>query len=316
MPAQSSRPPDAPPRPDASMWLLNQVMDHSLDEGYEEAAARRAAAGGNRPRTTRDRIWLGVGLLLAAFVMTAGAAQARVSAPEVAREREELLERVGSGTEEADRLQAEVDDLRDAVAEGRRVALTEEGGERAELIGLLAGAIAAGGPGLELVVDDAEGAGTGPGAGPREGSGFSDTGRVRDRDLQRVVNGLWAAGAEAVAINDRRLTSLSAIRTAGDAVLVDNRPLVPPYTVRAIGDGDALREAFEAGPAGATLRDLEGHFGIRVTITVRDEVRLPAAAGATTRSAVPVDPDAEPGDTGAREPGHDTEHDTEEDYTP
>ncbi|MQS07072.1 DUF881 domain-containing protein [Streptomyces alkaliphilus] len=312
MPAQSSRPPDATSRPDASMWLLNQVMDHSLDEGYEEAAARRAAAGGNHPRTLRDRVWLAVGLLLAAFVVTAGAAQARAGAPEVAREREELLERVRAGTEGADRLQAEVDGLRDAVAEGRRAALTEEGGERAELVGLLAGAIAVTGPGLELVVDDAEGAGTGSGAGPREGSGFSDTGRVRDRDLQRVVNGLWAAGAEAVAINDRRLTSLSAIRTAGDAVLVDNRPLVPPYTVQAIGDGEALREAFEAGPAGATLRDLRDHFGIRVTTGVRDELRLPAATGATTRYAVPVDPDAAPGDTGTRE----TDHDTEEDYTP
>ncbi|MGO1341870.1 MAG: DUF881 domain-containing protein, partial [Cellulosimicrobium funkei] len=60
-------------------------------------------------------------------------------------------------------------------------------------------------------------------------------------DLQRVVNALWAGGAEAVAINDQRLTGLSAIRSAGDAVLVDLQPLVGPYRVEAIGDPDAMR---------------------------------------------------------------------------
>ncbi|CAM5647734.1 membrane protein [Streptomyces purpurascens] len=55
--------------------------------------------------------------------------------------------------------------------------------------------------------------------------------------MQRVVNGLWESGAEAVSINGQRLTALSAMRAAGDAILVDNKPLVPPYTVLAVGAG-------------------------------------------------------------------------------
>ena len=39
--------------------------------------------------------------------------------------------------------------------------------------------------------------------------------RVLDVDLQGVVNGLWASGAEAIAVNGQRLTGLTTIRAAG-----------------------------------------------------------------------------------------------------
>ena len=43
-----------------------------------------------------------------------------------------------------------------------------------------------------------------------------------DPDLQKLVNGLWAAGAEAISINGQRLTNLSAIREAGEAITVNS----------------------------------------------------------------------------------------------
>lgn len=288
------------------MWLLNQVMDHPLDEGYDDAAARRAA-GQDPARPGGARLWLAAGLVLIALVVTLGAATTRASAPAAAQERAELIERVAEGTEEVERLQEDVDALRDFVAELRRTALQEKGGEQAELTALLAGAIAVTGPGLELLVDDAEGAGDGLGGGPRDGGGFADTGRLRDRDLQRVVNGLWEAGAEAVAVNGQRLTSLSAIRAAGDAILVDNRPLVPPYTLHAIGDGEALRTAFEASGGGSALRSLQDHYGIRATLAVRPELRLPAASSLTLRRATPLQPEpaGQTGPDGGERPDED-----------
>nr|WP_165988371.1 DUF881 domain-containing protein [Streptomyces sp. YIM 98790] len=271
------------------MWLLNQVMDHTLDEGYEQEAARRAAEG-RTGDTGRLRPWLIAGTLLIAMVITLGAAQARSSMPAVAKERRELTDRIERGTAEAERLQEEVDALRDELADREREALREEGGERAELTALLAGAVAVTGPGLEIVVDDAESVAQGL---PDGGRDDSDTGRVRDRDLQRIVNGLWASGAEAIAVNGQRLTALSAIRHAGEAVLVDNRPLVPPYTIRAIGDGPALRDAFEEFERNMssdllTLEELREYFGIRVETSVREELRLPASAGLTLRTAQPL----------------------------
>ncbi|MFI5793967.1 DUF881 domain-containing protein [Streptomyces sp. NPDC051677] len=276
-------------RPDASMSLLTNVMDHSLDDGYAEAAARKRADGaGGLPKTVRAKLGLAAGLVLAALVVTVGAAQARVAAPVVAKEREELIDRIDRETEAADKLESTVDKLRDDVSARQQKALKQSGGgDQADLVGILSGAVEVHGPGVKLVVDDAKEATTGGDGDPRETSGFSDTGRVRDRDMQRVVNGLWASGAEAVSINGQRLTALSAIRAAGDAILVDNKPLVPPYTVLAVGDGKNLSTRFQNSADGLYLNALQENYGIRTAISVAKDVRLPAAPSVIVRTAQP-----------------------------
>ncbi|MEU0212364.1 DUF881 domain-containing protein [Streptomyces canus] len=281
--------PTRPARPDASMSLLTNVMDHSLDDGYAEAAARKKAAGdGGLPKTLRARLGLAVGLVLAALVVTVGAAQARVAAPVVAKEREELIDRIDRETEAADKLEESVDRLRDDVSTRQREALRQSGDSgQADLVGILSGAVEVHGPGVKLVVNDAKEASTGGDGNPRETSGFSDTGRVRDRDMQRVVNGLWESGAEAVSINGQRLTALSAIRAAGDAILVDNKPLVPPYTVLAVGDGQRLSTRFQDSADGLYLHALQENYGIRTAISVEDDLRLPAAPSVIVRTAEP-----------------------------
>ncbi|MEV7234243.1 DUF881 domain-containing protein [Streptomyces sp. NPDC051020] len=301
----SQQPPDRstpspPARPDASMSLLTNVMDHSLDDGYAEATAKRKADGSAAmPRTLKAKLGLAAGLVLAAFVVTLGAAEARISAPVLAKERGELIQRIDTETSAADKLESQVDKARDDVGERQRKALEKHGGDQGQLVALLSGATAVKGPGVKLVVDDAKGTDQG-GGGPRETTGFTDTGRVRDRDMQRVVNGLWQSGAEAIAINGQRLTALSAIRAAGDAILVDNKPLVPPYTVLAVGDGKRLSTAFEDSADGQYLRALKDTFDIRTSMSVQDEVRLPAAPSLIVRTAEPKAADTGSGaaDTG------------------
>ena len=64
-----------------------------------------------------------------------------------------------------------------------------------------------------------------------------DKQRVLDLDLQKLVNGLWQVGAEAISINGQRLTSLSAIRDAGSSITVNF--VVPAralHRARPIGD--------------------------------------------------------------------------------
>ncbi|MFE5738657.1 DUF881 domain-containing protein [Streptomyces celluloflavus] len=289
----SQQPPDrsslrkSAARPDASMSLLTNVMDHSLDDGYAEAAARQSEAGvRGLPRTLRAKLGLAAGLVLAAIVVTVGAAQAQVAAPTLAKEREELINRIQKGTGAADKQQQRVDATRDAVGTMQRDALEKHGNDKAELLALLAGSTQVTGPGVKLVVDDAKEAGSGSG-GPRGSSSFSDTGRVRDRDMQRIVNGLWASGAEAISVNGQRLTSLSAIRAAGDAILVDNKPLVPPYTVLAVGDGQRLSTAFQDSADGQYLHVLQENYGVRTKISVEHEVTLPPAPSLIVRTAKP-----------------------------
>ncbi|MHC3472332.1 DUF881 domain-containing protein [Streptomyces sp. 7R007] len=281
--------PTRPSRPDASMFLLTNVMDHSLDDGYAEAAARKKAAGaGGMPKTLRARLGLAAGLVLAALVVTVGAAQARVAAPVVAKERQELIDRIDRETSAADKLEHSVDELRDDVSARQREALKHSGGsDQTELVSILSGAVAVHGPGVKLVVNDAKEASSGGNGNPRETDGFSDTGRVRDRDMQRVVNGLWESGAEAISINGQRLTALSAIRAAGDAILVDNRPLVPPYTVLAVGDGNRLSTRFQNSADGLYLHALQENYGIRTAISTESDLRLPAAPSVIVRTAQP-----------------------------
>ncbi|BFP56711.1 DUF881 domain-containing protein [Streptomyces sp. CMC78] len=287
-----------PARPDASMSLLNNVMDHSLDDGYAEASARRKADGSaGLPRTLKSKLGLAAGLVVAALVVTLGAAEARIAAPVVAKEREELIDRINAETQAADTLESSVDALRSDVSERQRKALEQHGGDQGELVALLAGATPVEGPGVKLVVDDAKNTDQG-GGGPRESSGFADTGRVRDRDMQRVVNGLWESGAEAIAINGQRLTALSAIRAAGDAILVDNRPLVPPYTVLAVGDGKELATAFRDSADGQYLQALKESFDIRTSISDQAKVQLPAAPSLIVRTAEPKAAGSGAADTG------------------
>lgn len=271
------------------MSLLTNVMDHSLDDGYAEAAARKKTEGaGGMPKTVRAKLGLAAGLVLAALVVTVGAANARIAAPVVAKERQELIDRIQRETSSADKLEGSVDTLRDDVSARQREALKKQGGgDQADLVGILSGAVAVHGPGVKLVVNDAKEATQGGDGDPRETNGFSDTGRVRDRDMQRVVNGLWESGAEAVSINGQRLTALSAIRAAGDAILVDNKPLVPPYTVLAVGDGERLSTRFQNSADGLYLHALQENYGIRNSISVDDDVRLSAAPSVIVRTAQP-----------------------------
>ncbi len=200
------------------MSLITNVMDHSLDDGYAEAAARKKSQGeGGLPKTLRAKLGLAAGLVLAALVVTLGAAQARVAAPVVAKERQELIDRIDKETADADRLETSVDQLRDDVSARQRAAPEGQrrqrgGGPGGPAVGRHRGAR----PRRQARRGRRQGGRRWRGrCQPREASGFSDTGRVRDRDMQRVVNGLWASGAEAISINGQRLTALSAIRGRG-----------------------------------------------------------------------------------------------------
>ncbi|MGA5821594.1 DUF881 domain-containing protein [Kitasatospora sp. NPDC094028] len=276
------------------MSLLTNVMDHGLDEGYAEAAAARGGARDSRiPRTARGLLTFGAGLALVGAVVTVGAVNAHKAEPTLAKERDALIHRINDSNGSADHLQKQVQDLRRKVDDTQQQALPSGDGDA----GAMAGAVGLGevtGPGVKLVLEDAAGTGLGGNVDPRAGQGFSNSGRLRDRDLQLVVNGLWGAGAEAVSINGQRLTALSAIRAAGEAVLVDNRPLVPPYTVLAIGDGPKVLDTFEGEMAGSYLRLLQEKYGIKSTLSAQKSLTLPAAVGVTLRSAQPATPEPTP----------------------
>lgn len=286
-----TNPPSVDPQRRAdSMLLLRDLVEGSLDEGYARAAARRQA--GEPP--SRRRLWLlTAGLVAVGLLLTTAYVQTRERAGTAAQAREALVDEVQSRQADNNRAQRQLDRLRADVTRAQRnaLAVTGEGSALADRLSRLEVSTGAGpvvGPGMVVRLRDASSDEQGADVDPRTDT--VDEGRVTDRDLQTVVNEVWAAGAEAVAINGQRLTSLSAIRSAGEAVLVDFRPLTPPYQISAIGDPASLRETFVAGFGGSYLEVLKG-YGIRYAVEDRDRLRLPASAGISLRYAVaPAEP--------------------------
>ena len=60
-------------------------------------------------------------------------------------------------------------------------------------------------------------------------------------DVQDALNNLQAGGAEAVAINDRRVITGTVVKQGDNAVLLDGAPTRGPWRFIAIGDKDRLR---------------------------------------------------------------------------
>ena len=149
----------------------------------------------------------------------------------------------------------------------RRGQLDREAADEAEALALRAGTVALEGRGLAVSLRDSA----------RKPTTEEDAGafRIHDTDLQLVVNALFAAGAEAVAVNDSRLVATTPIRAAGDTIVVNFRPLNPPYRVTAIG---ADRRTFENSEIARRFQRWTALFGLGFSVQQRD-VSVPAYSG-------------------------------------
>ncbi|MGC5627229.1 DUF881 domain-containing protein [Georgenia sp. Z1344] len=269
------------PRPRSWESPLRALIDHPLDAGYAAASERREREGTGRPPALRAATWgtvlaLGVGLVVAGrelAVPEEGRDPVRAELAAQIQGAEEAADALARGNEE---LASEVELLREDVVADAPSELGEAA--RAALDGSAQYALE--GPALQIVLSDSEDSASGvPGA---------DDGRVRDTDIQAVVNGLWAAGAEGVGVDGRRLASTTAVRAAGRAILVNLEATSSPYEIVALGDPGELREALDAGTAGSHLNELADRYDIGVSYAELESATLPAVAPRSTSFAVPI----------------------------
>ena len=298
------------PRYSLGASLLDAVLAETLDPAYAEAAASRAArkaqdpaapalgrGGGRGPRRAHhgDR----------------RAARRRHLQPghATAQGREQIRARLIADIEQesavSDGLTGQLEELRVEVSRTQEHLLeASEVGQGAldELLSAEQGAAAVPvtGPGLLVTLANADPkADADPVGGATE---LDPLARVQDGYLQVVVNALWAAGAEGVSINGRRLGPTTAIRFAGEAVLVDFRPVTSPYEVSAVGEPGALQRDFLLSPEVRALARISKTWDLRFDFARQDELDLPAASTPELRSARPEgdepdvpDPDQTPG---------------------
>jgi uncharacterized protein YlxW (UPF0749 family) len=268
------------PDPAASMALLEQVLDPPLGPGYHSAADAREKAG-LPPSSGYSTPLMFLTALAVGVLVTVSAVTLRAPDPVAAETRAQLIARIEAAQETGDQTRERVDELRaEMLALEQAQALSADGPGADGTIaaaGLQVGAQAVQGPGVVVTLQDAPSAGSGSPVEPQKVE------RVNARDIQLVVNGLWSAGAEAVSVNGHRLTSISAIRFAGEAIIVDFRGLAPPYEVRAIGDPERLAQETSTGRTGAYLGELRSQLGIRADVTTQEEITIAPAERLTTR---------------------------------
>lgn len=274
------------PRPDASMTLLTEILERPLDPGYAAAAERREAAGLPRATGTRTPL-LAVSAVVVGFLLVTAAFVLRPSGTTASRDKAQLIIQIQSRQAHGDdqtravgALRTQIQAFQDAAIGTQQTSLTDE----LARLSLATGDVAATGPGLSLTIDDAPSAQAGGGGAPRD-TGGTDDGHVTSLDLQVICNGLWQAGAEAMSINGQRLTARSAIRFAGQAILVDYRPLTTPYVITAIGDRQDLAARFAEGVAGSYLTALRSNYAIPSDVATSARVEVPRSAALEVTSA-------------------------------
>jgi uncharacterized protein YlxW (UPF0749 family) len=267
---------------DPTMGLLHEIMYRPVP--VRPPTPREPVDLAPAARRRRAAAHLVVGVILGA-VTVAAVTTLRQPQPAVAEGRTLLIEQIRERAAAAEDLSAanqaisaEIALLQEQALESADPGLFAEL-EQAELV---SGSRSVSGPGIVVGPYDPDVA---------DPADLSADARVQDLDIQIVANGLWAAGAEAIAVNGQRLTALSAIRGAGQAILVDLTPLIGPYRVEAVGNPRELQTSFARSSAANHLALLSGTYGIRTSVRPADELVLPGSGSATlryARSAVPV----------------------------
>ena len=273
--------------------FLTELFRNPLEPGYADAAARKAAGGG--PTGATQRVISGitaVTLVGLGFLLVVAYQQTVADAPAESSARATLVKQVQSRRSDTTQLQDRADQLRGEVATLRERELG--GAAVAQLRDLEAttGLAPVRGSGAKITLKD------GPTSiDPVTGVHRTDA-LVKDTDLQLASNALWAAGAEAIAINGQRLTATSTIRQAGEAILVDFRPVTTPYQVVAIGP-DTLDDDFRDGYAGRFFSELVARYGMSFDAADVKDVTLAAASELNLRVARPSTPPPAPSSSGS-----------------
>ncbi|MBS1721858.1 MAG: DUF881 domain-containing protein [Armatimonadetes bacterium] len=137
------------------------------------------------------------------------------------------------------------------------------------------------GPGIAITLRDVK---TG---GPDEIASMGQI--IHDTDVLRVVNELKNAGAEAIAVNNRRVGPNTNFRCVGTTILVDETKIASPVLIKAMGDSATLFGAINL--PGGILDEIRQTDPKMVDVQLVTDMRLPAFSGSTTFKVakVPVD---------------------------
>ena len=198
------------------------------------------------------QVTLGVALLALGFLIAAQLASEGPRVRYTTQERTPLVETANELQSQQDVLKQRILDLRSQiqVVEGQgegSAATVRQLNDRLEQARIAAGLIPLTGTGIVIQLEDSK--------QPVPPDGSESDYLVGSRDIRVVVEDLWAAGAEAIAVNGERITPTSAIIDVGTSLLINSAYLTPPYQITALGPPD-LYDRLSASAGLRRLRPL------------------------------------------------------------
>ncbi|NJD29681.1 MAG: DUF881 domain-containing protein [Chloroflexi bacterium] len=218
------------------------------------------------------QVTLSVALFVLGFLVATQVANETERVRYTTQERSPLVETALRLQSQQDALKAAIVELRRRIAEleaaapGSAAELRQLYADR-ESARMAAGLLAVTGPGLAFRLEDAPQAASDP------------EGLVSARDVRVVVEELWLAGAEAIAVNAERVTASTAVLDIGGSILVNSAYLAAPYTISAIGPPDMYERITGSVAFGDFFHDRVERHGVRLGAAELESVDVPAFAG-------------------------------------
>ncbi|MGA0883491.1 MAG: DUF881 domain-containing protein [Candidatus Nanopelagicales bacterium] len=252
-----------------SSLLLEKLWQDVQDDSYFKKAERKKNLG----KSTSDPRWLIlIVLTIAGIIFGIGASITRQSIPISLQNRDLLRENITTQSillEEKETKLEEVTQKITSLQESQASVLPSVDQDELALLNFASGYQAAIGPGLEIELNDADLTKISLDIDP-------SLARVFDTDIFTVLNGLWTAGAEAIAIGNQRISPMTAVSQSGEAILVNYRPILPPYKIYAIGPSDLL-ENFLKTEDFKQIDEVSRIYNIGLKVTPLDSIELPTS---------------------------------------
>lgn len=231
---------------------------------------------------SRNRPWvkslglLLVGMVLGLLLSLQWKAMSAIPADSVS-ERDQTALTIARLESEQDSLKQRVGELRQSLDEKQQAR-----SQSAELVGGLAQELArqralAGltplvGPGVQVILNDSTRSVIPSQVNP-------ESYLVHDYDVRDVINLLWAADSEAIAINGERIVANSSIYCVGATIMVNDTRMSPPYQIRAIGPPERQEALLTNVELLSDFRNRVSLYGLEFKVTPVEELLLPAYGG-------------------------------------
>ncbi|WP_373979156.1 DUF881 domain-containing protein [Streptomyces sp. TLI_146] len=240
-PKAPGTPPQMPPVPETPEAPATSAPAPQEPSGPQVTGRQRLAAGLWPPRVTRAQLIvalllfvLGLGLAIQVRSTSDNSALRGARQEDLVRILDELDSRTKRLEDEKQRLEGQRTELETSsnqAAEARKQTLEKE-----RQLGILAGTVAAQGPGITLTITDSKKA-------------------VEADKLLDTIQELRAAGAEAIQVNDVRVVANTYFSDADGGIEVDGRKVTAPYVFKVIGKPQDLEPALNI--PGGVVQTLE-----------------------------------------------------------